>query len=139
MSVEYRDMRAATQRFRSHLKAVASTRSLAPLTIAAAVSIAGAVGGLFSSTPGAGVSPAGLNRSAPLADPIVRPRTTMGASADLALSSPQAARAAHDRWQAVARRVCQEIQDRGGSASMSPYGICVKQVLRARWYEDSML
>ena len=118
MSLEYRDMRAATQRFRSHLKAVASTRSLGPLTIVATVSIAGAVGG-FSSTPGAGVSPAGLNRSA--------------------VSSPEGARAAHDRWQAVARRLCQEIQGRGGSASMRPNSICVKQVLRARSYEDSML
>jgi len=139
MSLEHRDMRAATQLFRSHLKAIASTHNLVPLTIVAAASIADAAGGLFPSTPGAGASPAGLNRSAPLADPNVRPRTTMGASADLALSSPQGARAAHDRWQAVARHVCQEIEDRGGSASMRPYSICVKQALRARWYEDSML
>ena len=123
MSLMDRDLSAAAQRFRSHLTAVASTRVLVPASVLAAVSIAGVAGGLMPSTPGIRVSPA---------------RTAMAASADFALSPPQAARGAQDRWQAVARRVCEEMQDHGGAAAITPYGTCVRQTL-ARWSKDSTL
>ena len=140
MSLEYRDVSAAAHRIASRLTTVASTHGLVPLSILAALSIV-AEGSLFSFTAGADDSPAGFNLSAPLVDPIVRARAATVPSTDLALSSPQAARAADDRWQA-ARRVCQEMQElqnRGRVASVTPYSICVKERLHARLYEDSML
>jgi hypothetical protein len=139
MSLEYRDVSAAAQRFSSQLKTVAGTRGLVPLTILAAVSIAGAARGLIYSTASVRVSPPGLSRSARFGDPIVRASTRRGPSAELALSEPAAARAARDRWQAAARRVCEERQHRDGAAAATPYSICVREALRARWYEDSVL
>jgi len=139
MSLEYRDVSAAAHRIASRLTTVASTHGLVPLSILAALSIVAE--GSLSFTAGADVSPAGFNLSAPLVDPIVRARAATVPSTDLALSSPQAARAADDRWQA-ARRVCQEMQElqnRGRVASVTPYSICVKERLHARLYEDSML
>lgn len=123
MNLEHRDASAAVQRFSSHLKTVAITRGLFPLSLLAAVSISGAGRGFSPSTPGVHVSPA---------------RTAMAASADLAPSSPQGARAAQDRWQAVARRACEEMNERSGPAAVTPYSLCLRKTL-ARWYEDSSL
>ena len=123
MSLKNRDSSAPARRFRSHLQAVASTRVLVPVSVLAAVSIAGVAGGLMPSTPGIRVSHA---------------HTATVASADFALSSPQAASAANDRWQAEARRVCDEMLERAGPDAMPPYSICVRDTL-ARWSRDSVL
>ena len=123
MSLVNRDLSAAAQRFRSHLTAVASTRVLVPASVLAAVSIAGVAGGLMPSTPGIRVSHA---------------HAATVASAGLVLSSPQAARAANDRWQAMARRVCDEMLERAGPDAMPPYSIFVRDTL-ARWSRDSGL
>jgi len=123
MSLMDGDLSAAAQRFRSHLTAVASTRVLVPVSVLAAVSIAGVAGGLMPSTPGIRVSPA---------------RAAMAASADFALSARQAAHAEQERWQAVARRACEEMQEHGGVVAITPYGTCVRETF-ARWSKDSAL
>lgn len=116
MSLEFRDVSAAA-------KTVAITRGLFPLSLLTAVAICGAERGLFPSTPGVRVSPASA---------------AMTASADLVPSSPQGTRAARDRWQAEARRVCEEMQARSGPAAVTPSSLCLRKTL-ARWYEDPSL
>jgi hypothetical protein len=121
MSLEYRDVSAAGQRISSRLKRAATIHGLIPLSILAALSIAAEVD--------------------LLAHPIVRAHTATVPSTGFVPSSPAAARAADDRWQA-ARRVChemQEMQDRGRADTVRPYTLCLKEVLRTRMFDDSRL
>src|SRR5262249_49673269 len=114
MSLKNCDVHAAAPRFPSRLKAVARSRALVLLSVLAALSVAGAAGGLVPPTEGYSPAP-----------------TAVAASADFV---PTSQRSTHGRWLA-ARAVCEQVLERGGPDALPAYSICVRRTLA----DDPML
>ena len=108
MSLKNRDVNAAPHRFPSRLRAVARTRALVLLSVLVAVSVAGAAGGLVPPTEGFSPAP-----------------TAAAAAADFVSTSR---RSTHGRWLA-ARRLCEQVLERGGPDALPAYSICVRRTL----------